>query len=264
MKMPVMLAHEFSKYSHKIVYPCYVQPKIDGIRMWFSMDGKTRSRNDKPLVVHPKLQEELRDFRNKCEYTLDGELYLPDKDFNELSGQCRKKTGPDYPIEYHVFDIIDLRLSFQDRVKEYVSSLVGYDWIKYVPTFLANSESGVNTFLDYFVNQNFEGVIIRNKNSRYEIKRSFHLQKLKPWKFLRARVLGTAEGKGKLKGMLGAFECMTEKGICFTCGSGMDDYQRKVFWTGELPTHIDVKYQELSSNGCPRFPVFTQAFYGKD
>ena len=49
-----MLALSFEKRKHNIKYPCYVQPKIDGVRMTCRMvDGKIEmfTRRGKPFTV---------------------------------------------------------------------------------------------------------------------------------------------------------------------------------------------------------------------
>jgi len=51
------LAMDYKKRGHNIVYPCYVQPKLDGIRCLATRKGNTityTSRDEKefPAVSH--------------------------------------------------------------------------------------------------------------------------------------------------------------------------------------------------------------------
>ena len=57
-----MLAHTFEKQGHKIKYPCYVQPKLDGIRcIAVVKNGKCTlwSRTRKQITSCPHIVEEI-------------------------------------------------------------------------------------------------------------------------------------------------------------------------------------------------------------
>ena len=45
-----MLAKDYKKESKKVVYPCYVQPKLDGMRCIDKLDGKI-SRKNTPITT---------------------------------------------------------------------------------------------------------------------------------------------------------------------------------------------------------------------
>ena len=85
-----MLAKTFDtgKNSEKIKYPCYVQPKLDGVRMIW--DGhRYYSRAGKPLTIPKGMEKELNE--NFSGFALDGELIIPGKTFDVISGKVRTK-----------------------------------------------------------------------------------------------------------------------------------------------------------------------------
>jgi len=112
--------------------------------------------------------------------------------------------------------------------------------------------------------QNYEGIIIRNPQSVYEQKRTYNLMKLKPTKQDEYKIVGFVEEvsiHGELKDRLGAFICESDNSEVFTVGSGLTDSQREIYWKYKdayLNKYILVKYQALTERGVPRFGTFIQ------
>ena len=81
--MAPMLAHKYEDYADAIEWPCYVQPKLDGIRCFDTPDGKV-SRTNKPILTmgHIDVKATLVSFVagspfgvRKEDPIVDGELY---------------------------------------------------------------------------------------------------------------------------------------------------------------------------------------------
>lgn len=164
----------------KITFPCYVQPKLDGYRMFWS-DGKMYSRTGKEFTTLIKLKEELKSIN----YKLDGELYVHGMLF-ESYGILRKQkiTKKDEEIlnkiEYHVYDIIDDTKIFEERINilNELKNKLKTNIIKIVPTYICYNLDEIYKYHNEFVENGYEGTIVRlNKN--YEHKRTHNLMKLK-------------------------------------------------------------------------------------
>jgi hypothetical protein len=58
--------------------------------------------------------------------------------------------------------------------------------------------------------------------------------------------------------MLGAMECVTDKGITFSIGTGFTDIQRYELWhkPSLLGMRVRYKYQNYGIKDRPRCPVF--------
>lgn len=192
-----MLAQDYKKQKHKVIFPCYIQSKLDGYRCIYDSKTKTiTSRQGKPFDIikqSGKLYDELTSINN--DVILDGELYVHnynDKDpilsFEEL-GILRKTKKLDkkeidklYKIEYHVYDIIDNKLTFEKRLEilEKLNLNIRFTKIKLVYTFLVNNEDDIKERHIKYINNNYEGSIIRNSNGTYREKfRSSDLLKYK-------------------------------------------------------------------------------------
>jgi len=95
-------------------------------------------------------------------------------------------------------------------------------------------------------------------NALYVPKRSMDLQKLKEFHEDEFQIVGIEEGKGKLQGHVGAFNCVTKDGVDFKAKlEGDTEYLKQCFenealWKGKKMT---VVYQGFGINKRPRFPV---------
>ena len=109
-----------------------------------------------------------------------------------------------------------------------------------------------------FIEQGYEGAMIRNVNGMYEGgKRSANLQKMKSFEDAEYEIVGANEGRGKDSGTVGSFICKIESGQTFSARlQGPYATRKKLFeqggYIGQLLT---VKYQNLTSDNLPRFPI---------
>ena len=99
--------------------------------------------------------------------------------------------------------------------------------------------------------------MLREPGSYYETKRSNTLLKVKQVLDTEAVIIGYKPGKGKYKGLLGAYEMQMPNGNEFEL-SGMDDAMRH----DPLPvgTIVTYEYQELTDSGKPRHPRYLRVF----
>jgi ATP-dependent DNA ligase len=188
-KLP-MLAQDFSKHKKKLSYPCFIQPKLDGYRMIYDSKQKTiTTRQGKEFTIvkqSGKLFEELSSISSVI--ILDGELYVKDLSFESL-GVLRKTKGLTdsdkqnlKKIEYHIYDCIDANLDFETRFLKikHLTEQSKFEMIKLVDTFEVKSENEIQEKHQVFVQNNFEGSILRNKKAKYlEKNRSYDLLKYK-------------------------------------------------------------------------------------
>ena len=112
-----MLAQVYE--PHRVTWPCYVQPKLNGIRALYQA-GQFQSRDELPFP--PGLLDHLAKTLLKIfgpEVILDGELYKhgwPLQRINAAVTPVRQKPTEDtLQVEYHVFDVVDYNKSFKDR-----------------------------------------------------------------------------------------------------------------------------------------------------
>jgi len=239
-----MLAHEWNKENLK--FPVYVQPKLDGIRcLVYQKEGQWvfQSRNHTVFQPFPHLEKEL-----PTGYIFDGELYRHGLDFQTITSIVRKKNHPDLSqLQYHVYDKID-EGTFDERYKSLFSLP-----IMLTETKLAHSIDDLENYHDQCVERGYEGIMIRSPNGLYRQTRSKDLLKYKKFKTEEYQVVGHTVGKGDIA----ILECKAgDRTFGVMMKSTLEEKR-------EMLEHIQdyygkwltVKYQELSKDGIPRFPV---------
>lgn len=263
-----MLAHKFSEQGHKIKYPAYAQPKLDGIRcIAILKNGKCTlwSRTRKQIKSVPHIIAEIEK-RFIADIVLDGELYNHEfkTNFEHIVHLVRQDKKPDpqcTDVQYHIYDIINSD-PFKDRIGHIVKCFtIGspiFKYLRLVETYRIE-EDEVQRWFNEFVKTGYEGAMLRNTDSLYVNKRSYDLQKVKEFDDGEFKITGIEEGRGKLSGHVGAFVCETKEGKQFLAKMSGDTGRLKEYfldhslWKGKLLT---VQYQGLTgATGVPRFPV---------
>lgn len=266
-----MLAHSFDKQGHKITFPAYVQPKLDGHRcIAIVQDGKATlwSRTRKPITGVPHIARELeRTFPNEI-VIMDGELYNHDyKDnFEALTSFIRQETPkPGHEVvQYWVYDLVgagsfgernESLESVKDRFDARDHNGVRHTFI--VATNKVDTEEDMMSAFAIYLDNGFEGLMVRNSGGNYKNKRSYDLQKVKVMQDAEFEIIDITEGRGKMAGKA-MFHVVTSDGKEFrvkmkgTLDSLAHYLDNKDDYIGR---ELTVKYQNLSSDGIPRFPI---------
>jgi len=268
-----MLAHKYVEHKQKIVFPCIVQPKLDGIRFLATVNGFF-SRGRKEFTSCQHIREELNDFFSKNPTArIDGEAYTHEykEDFEKICSAVKKSaehaTAEDIElqkkVEYHVYDAprIDAYTevdNFVDRQRELAHTFKDYKYIKVVPTVIVNNEDEIMALKTQWISEGWEGIMIRQMNSPYQGKRSYNLLKLKDFLDDEFEIVAVNEGSGKLAGHCGSFTFKMKNGKTFDAKMiGSIDRLKYLFEhqdevIGQVGT---VRYQNLTSDQIPRFPV---------
>jgi len=197
---------------------------------------------------------------------LDGELYNADyrDKFEELSSFIRQvtpKAGHEV-VQYHVYDLADPELTFERRLTKLEGMIGTSDSPKStivipVQTMLVANEEELMVAFEYFLDQGYEGAMVRNAKGLYVFKRSADLQKIKEFDDAEFEIVGIEEGRGKLAGH-GIFNCKTGDGTVFAAKMKGETEKLKDFYENPqkyIGRMLTVKFQGMTKYGKPRFPV---------
>ena len=264
-----------TKKAYKIPFPAYIQRKLDGIRCIsylkndeVILESRTGSKFENFDVLKNNLKQ-IFELLGENVY-LDGELYTKKIPFEDISGSVRKSkkhaTEEDIlninKIEYHIYDILfldTLDMGFKDRHKkiEYIFKKFKFPLIKYVETILIEKPEEVITYHDKFVNESYEGLIVRDQEGPYEInKRSKYLQKYKNFNEDEFEIIGFHHEDLDGNKLL-IWDCKTKDGKEFAVvPNGTNEFRIELFknakkYIGKLLTVVFFGYTE---KGSPRFP----------
>ena len=271
-----MLAHEYNKHKDKMIFPCYVQPKLDGIRCISKCEnGKVTLwfRSGKQITTMNHIVKELENIMKDGDL-LDGELYIHNADFNKIGGSIRRdknmKIEEAEKIEYHIYDFPRIRgliekNTFKERFENIIiSAFTTADehikCLKMVRTHEVDNFEQAMKIYKIFVKDKYEGIMFRNINSPYEQKRSYNLLKYKEFNEEEFKIVGFEEGRGLLAGSVGAFICELNNGETFKAklkGKNVTKLLKEYFKNPDIfmGKYLTVKYQGLSKDNVPRFPV---------
>jgi ATP-dependent DNA ligase len=161
-----------------------VQPKLNGVRCLAFPDGTLMSRKGKVYKV-PHISEVIKNMWHCDELiAFDGELYVHGKSLGDI--QSAAKTGgileDGTKLEFHVYDVVHKDMITQERIEQ-IGKLQGFsDYFRIVGNAFVpmKHEEVIEQFHDYFTGLGYEGIMLRDPNSLYEIgKRSYSLLKYK-------------------------------------------------------------------------------------
>ena len=270
VKLLPMLAHPFTKRKHNITYPAIVQRKFDGVRCLARIedDGTVTlmSRKGKKFPHLGHIRREILNFNKNPNVVIDGELYSDTLTFQELVGLVRRETlkeGNDkqmLEVSLRVYDCIDLEeeQDFKDRYVTITDITNGAKYLSLVENVSVNEEKEIHAAQARFVEEGYEGAMVRNLTGAYAIgKRSANLQKVKTFLDGEYEIVGFAQGTGDETGCV-IWVCKTKDGQEFNIRPrGTREERQEYFKNGKdnIGKMLTVRYQELTDDGIPRFPV---------
>ena len=282
IKVFPMLAHTYEPLSNRkkndIVFPCYVQPKLDGLRCICYMIPNGSS-NESKVVAQSRTGAYFETVEHICAelrpilmqnpgLILDGELYTTELPFEELAGLIKRKKASStnanantnaHCIKYHIYDVVvDGDYSERhDRVVQIIADGPKCH-LEVVHTQLIHTVGEFKQAFGEYVAAGYEGIMLRNVAGPYRQNyRSHDLQKYKEFMESEYPIVGFKEADGRDKGTV-VWVCATAECRQFSVRPrGTQEQRRQWFqdghkYQGKLLTVI---YQELSELNVPRFPV---------
>jgi DNA ligase-1 len=249
-----MLAHDYHKQGHRIQYPCWASPKLDGVRCLAYWEGDRvvlLSRGGKEYSV-PHIQAKLEATLPK-DMILDGEIYIHGKYLEEITSAVKKANELTPQLELVVFDIVDDR-PFSDRVQDLLMLEDDID-AKFIEYWWVETEDQMKSDHKDEVAKGYEGIMLRNLDGKYESgKRSADLQKYKEFFDDEFEITGIEEDRND-NAVFTVKNKFADNEFNVTFG---DFEQRKEFLkrTDLIGKMITVKYQTLyKDTRIPQFPT---------
>lgn len=262
-----MLAKSYDEHGHHIKFPCYVQPKLDGLRCIAKVENGSVtlwSRQNKQFTVLPHIEQNVVHLGDGI---YDGELYLHSASFQDIVGAIKRDEKNDLTekIQYHIYDMINddtYEKRYVELVMRFSGKLRTSQIIRLVKTQVIRAENLDECHLEY-TQDGYEGAMLRNPTGKYKINgRSADLQKYKKFMDAEFEVIGAEENKGKLSGTC-VFRCKTANGGEFAVMPEGTEAQRRQYWqdwnSGKIKkgSLLTVKFFSwtTSTPKVPRFPI---------
>ena len=239
--------------------------KYDGYRArWCSKRKMFISRSNKEYKGAPQWFK----YAVLPNINLDGELWAGRENFESMG--VVRRLEPDekdwIPIKYVVYDLPDLELPFEERVKKLriiiKNTKVRWNIIRkelpepfkslecpiiMAPQNKIGSVQDMKKIYNDIILKGGEGVIIKHPEKMYENGRSKWLLKCKPQFDEEAIIVDYKPGKGKYEGLLGGFVCQP----LINCDTYhvIDHKEEHGFTTSGMDDEVRVKYKETHPIG---------------
>lgn len=206
---------------NKFTYPCYGQPKINGVRAtirWgmkadglFSKEG-TIIKSHEGVIYPIKHIEAMFDviFRHcRADVIFDGEIYLKNEHVTSIAGAARNPNNPIHSrLQFQCFDLaipdVDqkTRISYRDELfqplyypghlikQTHIAQAVANNHVVNVFTTIINSDEEASKLREECLEAGYEGCVIRNLEADYRFgSRPITMMKLKKFTYGTFRVV---------------------------------------------------------------------------
>ncbi|KKN88707.1 hypothetical protein LCGC14_0245980 [marine sediment metagenome] len=171
----------------KVDFPIYVQPKLNGVRLTIrEINGVVRalSISGKPYdVAAAHIVSELTPHLLGSGLVLDGEFYKHGWTLGKIGGLARTQqfSIEHQELQFWVFDMAMEGISQGERLQLF--NAIPFEELKTchrVATHMISAKEAIKKLHDIFVNDGFEGAILRNIDAEYGFgKRDWRMQKVK-------------------------------------------------------------------------------------
>ena len=286
-----MTAHKYWKMKggqkvmdrgRDINYPAVAQRKYDGVRAHIQVlaNGTVRitSRSGLPTgLMLANIRSEALKLNLPDNIILDGEIYAgqepgttnPLHPLRLINGAVSTKTmKPKHlqilnDVKLYVYDAVlldDPDADFVTRYRTAAKYLAPYQGDKFVlvPNYIVKTENEMEGLFHPYLQEGYEGLMIRNAKGPYQFSRSKNLLKVKPVEDDEFEIIGFKEGTGSHSGMV-IWECALPNGKSFTVvPKGTHDQRKQWFKEAQQGQHVGeiltVEYAYLTDEGVPFHP----------
>jgi len=270
LKLLPMLAQKYKERAKYIVWPAYIQPKLNGVRCLVERkNGKITfwSRKAKQYKnFNLYMEQEFLGFMKDGDI-LDGEMYNHGEiTFQQLMSLIKDEKRPEIEqlkkyVKFWCYDRPTTeKLGFADRYIKYRQNIPnGLNYLRLVETIKIMSPKDIDKVHGEYTAAGYEGSIIRSGGDEaYNFQyRDNQLQKHKDFLDDEFKITGCKEGTGKDEGKA-IFRCITKGGNEFDVRCKGADEIRIEQWKNRknyMGKELTVRYQTLSDDGIPIFPV---------
>ncbi len=298
--MKPMLASKWEERNEDM-FPFWVQPKLDGIRILIGEDGYAYTRSLKP-IRNNELQSLIRHHKDELA-GLDGEIIVGDA----TAEDCYRRTSSavmsfdNDDIAYATIQVFDIWndpfSSYDDRYGSLIERSANWpNWVQLVTTTMVHDMDMLNEYEAKRLEEGHEGLILRKGDRLYKQGRGTpkngELIKLKQFEDTEGKIvavhelmhnanpatinaLGYTEHSGHQEnlvpmGTLGAIEVELGpewQSQTVRIGTGFTEEMRKQMWTNQhllKGQFAKYKFFRVGTKDAPRFPVFLGLRDGDD
>lgn len=198
-----MALQVYDKNKKHIVYPCYIQPKLDGIRLISRFEDNEitlMSRRLNEFIGFQFIKDEIKELLQHSEdhdLILDGELYNHDMSLQQISGIVRNEQDDfedKLKLQFCIFDFVDPNngsLTFEERYEKLYTLFKNqelrnksFKYLILIDTIKVQNEKESNELYKEYIDNGFEGIVYKNANAKYEFS---SYKEIRSYQFLKRK-----------------------------------------------------------------------------
>jgi len=270
--------------SAKLSWPLLAEPKYDGFRLTIPCKDGTGSC----FTRNGRKKENLQFFADRVakilvDGVLDVEIYheswntvakvvntKPENmtaEKKEMLNQCKLWAFDLIALEPFLAGKDTTTLKVRRKKLEKLLTETPIEGVALVPQHEVSDYDSAIELYDKYVDQGYEGIMLKVPDSPYEGKRTKSWLKIKPEETVDAKIVAYEEGTGKNEGRLGAFTVELDDGTRVRVGGGYSDKQRDKFGPDMIGKMLEFGRQKEKAGAevaTSRFPQFKRMRPDKD
>jgi DNA ligase 1 len=249
-----MKIHIYQEHSHKIVFPCFVSPKLNGVNAEYHLlpEPHITSRGGEQYpYVESRDKLVFEQMRQHNILSINGEIYQHGQHLQDIQSAVKKPSAEKLQPIFYAFDLPLEGTKYKDRLLKMMKSFN----FSQVAAFEANSHDEIHSFHKQFVEAGYEGTIIRNATGLYEYNtRSYDVLKLKDAQDAEFIIISHNVDKNEHP----VFICETKEGKQFKVKPKGTDSDRKDILNNishYIGQYYTVEFEVYSKDLIPQKPV---------
>lgn len=250
-----------------INFPCFIQPKVNGVRCFVKLvNGKPILYSKKGLVYNiPQVSDWFIDHPEvftmySDDVIYDGELYIKGESLQNIASAVKAYKIETMNVKLHIFDIAVEDQTQANRFARLYSveskeafGNPDFSPVVLVPTKKCANDERAQILTDMYISEGYEGAIFRDLEGVYEFgKRPATITKLK--RLEDAEFLITGIIPQEKDDSIGMFECVTPEGNPFKVNpKGDTAYKRSLLEdpSSFIGKQLTIFFYEYTDDGIP-------------
>ena len=269
----LQLLHKWEDHKDKIVYPCFVSPKLDGVCAAY-MDDEVpffKSRENNQFSKLNAFAMNISIYLNEVNIIrapvhAHGELYAHGYKVSEIIEGLKGSSDEIFSkLKFYIFDYMGPDATKQSYVERLKLGSDTYGWgrgdspVEFIAIQLAHNEHDVDFAYNKALKDGFEGIVVSNLHDKgYEYGgRSYNRLKRKE-KFTEEFQIVAINYEEHTIGRLAIFTCETAHGNQFDVVPAWSKEKRAEAWlkaTSLLSKWATVEFRSWTKYGVPFHPV---------
>ena len=220
-----MNAHKFGDRGHNITYPAVAQRKYDGVRVLIRKmpNGKVTltSRGGESYRGFRQIENAVKRLKLPDGFVLDGELYQHGTALQAIGGIARKGMNESWDkmsdkekeaawkkkdlIYVRIYDAIntkDMEEGWYHRYNKAMKIIGDNPKLKKVESYIVADADAAWDLQKQFLDEGYEGAMLRNLHSNYKFSRSADLLKMKNFEDAEFKIVGATDAGGGHSGAI--------------------------------------------------------------